>query len=125
MASEVVAFHRSAGWYCVRIGFNFAGYKYLAFSPVVQQLHERDSAQTRSMSVVTVLRRRLIIKVWSRQHKRVASEQLDNRWLVVEPREPGRTKRTNRLLEFAWANAAVDLGILLFGDVAGGMVLHH
>ena len=32
-ASEVVDFHRSAGWYCVRIGFNFAGYKYLVFSP--------------------------------------------------------------------------------------------
>src|SRR5208337_5374059 len=46
-------------------------------------------------------------------------------FLYVEPRQPSRTKRINRLLEFTRANATVDLGILLFGDAAGGMVLHH
>jgi len=33
------------------------------------------------------------------QCKHVASEQLGERWLVVEPREPGRTKCIDRLLE--------------------------
>lgn len=44
---------------------------------------------------------------------------------MVEPREPGRTKRINRLLELARANTAVNLWIFCFGDPAGGMVLRH